>query len=149
MHGVASAVGVAVGPVLKEDDIGVRGGVDASLFVFAMERYSFDTGDRTRAEVAVRVPLPLGRGIRISPQLGFVPVDYVSNDSGRTDLDFSLTATAELTIQLGGPLWVVIEPLRAEKRFASLNIDSGSQGVSTDDRGDWEWGSWLALRLGW
>src|SRR4051812_31079046 len=84
LQGVAGAdVGVALGPVLKQQSFGLRGGVDSGLLVVAGERYSLDSGNRTRGELALRLPLPFGDGFRVEPQVGVIPLDYQTFHTGQ------------------------------------------------------------------
>lgn len=144
--------GVALGPVIQStsDSVGVRAGVDASIFMVAAERYTFQDGDRTRAELAVRLPLGLTRNIRLAPQIGIIPLDYVRHDvTGARNLDFSFAVTAALTIRLAGPVWLALEPLRAEKRFARVEVESSeNQLPAFDDSDEWTISHWIALRVG-
>jgi hypothetical protein len=143
--------GVALGPVLRSGDTGLRAGVDSSIFVLAAERYSSSGGDRTRGELAVRLPLDLTSRVRLAPQVGVIPIDYFSGSSGRKTLDLSVTATAALTIKLAGPLWLALEPLRAERRVGGVTAETGSTpSIPTmDTSAEWRWASWAALRVGW
>lgn len=151
--GVARAdAGVALGPVIQStsDSVGVRAGVDASIFVVAAERYSFEDGDRTRAEVAVRLPLSLTRNIRLAPQVGIIPLDYVqSSSTGAANMDFSFAVTAALTLRIAGPVWLALEPIRAEKRFARVEVESSSSQLpGFDGTDEWNLSHWIALRVG-
>jgi len=147
--GEASAqVGLAVGPVLQDSELGVRGGLDSGLLLVAAERYALDDGPRTRGELALRVSVRLTRRLRLEPQIGIIPFDYF--DSALEDrFAFSASGTIRLAVKLTGPLALALEPLRLEARMFQVTIPDGRpDNTHTDRDTTWLAGGWVALRVG-
>lgn len=142
--------GLAVGPIMTGNEVGVRGGIDSGLLLIALERYDDAGRVRTRGEVALRIPVRLSRRIVLAPQLGVIPVDYEENQLGDRWLGFSASASARVDIALAGPISLVLEPLRVELGLAEITIPDQPRTVPEIER-PWSWQAraFVGIRVGW
>lgn len=145
--------GLAVGPVMTGEtgeEVGLRGGFDSGLLLVALERFDDELHQRTRAEVALRIPIRLTRRLTLAPQLGLLPIDYAYYDGGDRWLGMSASATTRLDLFIYGPLSLVAEPLRVELRFAEITIPALPRAMPEIERPmTWEARAFVGLRLGW
>jgi len=145
----AADSGIAGGPVLAQrSQLGVRGLLESGFVVMAGERYQLPAGTRWRAEIAARVALRFGRTLRIEPQLGIIPLDYL-NDGAERRYRLSATATLRAALRLVGPLELVLEPVRAEAQLADARVpaDMTTEQPDVDRTVRWTTTSWVALRV--